>query len=83
MSKVQMSAGQGENRKRGKVCVKNVCVCESERESERGLEWDSEERNEAATVPLGISEQRERVLWRAMGCEDLTVADEKLAFYQT
>lgn len=79
MSKVQMSAGQGQNRKRGKVCVKNVRVWE--RESERGLEWDSEERGEAATVPLGISEQR--VLWRAMGCEDSTVADEKLAFYQT
>lgn len=63
------------------VCEECVCVRESE--SERGLEWDSEERGEAATVPLGISEQRERVLWRAMGCKDSTVADEKLAFYQT
>lgn len=61
------------------VCEECACVRERERERFRMRQWRKRWSSYSPSGNIGA----ERVLWRAMGCEDSTVADEKLAFYQT
>lgn len=61
------------------VCEECACVREREWERFRMRQWRKRWSSYSPSGNIGA----ERELWRAMGCEDSTVADEKLAFYQT